>query len=84
MDEPPIEIGEAKEALEFLNGSGYGPIPDGGYLPLVHPYRCGNLGTLLKTDGRNTFLLSGLNHVPSDVVGPPQHAGDVRPNSGSI
>ncbi len=38
LDEPPIEIDESKEALEFLNGSGYGPIPDGGYLPLVHPY----------------------------------------------
>ncbi len=36
LDEPSIEIGETQEALEFLDRRGYGPISDGGYLPLVH------------------------------------------------
>ncbi len=36
LDEPSIEIGETQKALEFLDRRGYGPILDGGYLPLVH------------------------------------------------
>lgn len=44
LDETAIEIGESKEPLHFLNRLENRPLPNCGYLPLVH------LDTLLSDD----------------------------------